>query len=95
MLENSQKTQDQANLFKMLGHPIRLTIVKGLLAKGECNVSYMDECLHISQSAISQHLAKLREAKIVDCRQVGNEKYYFVSDQYVATILAAMEEQHG
>ncbi|MGL5978879.1 MAG: ArsR/SmtB family transcription factor [Erysipelotrichaceae bacterium] len=90
-MQDQKSNQQQAMLFKMMGHPIRLTIIKGLLAKGECNVSYMDTCLQISQSAISQHLAKLKDAGIVDCRSEKNEKYYFVSNQQVAKLIATLE----
>ena len=45
----------KSELLKVLAHPIRLCIVKGLLEQGNCNVTYMKDCLQASQSTISQH----------------------------------------
>ena len=70
--------EEPAEMLKTLGHPVRLCIARGLMLKGRCNVSYMEECLGVSQSAISQHLSKLKNAGIVKGYRTGNEVYYEV-----------------
>ena len=60
------KYNDMAELLKVLSHPVRICIVKGLLEKGECNVSHMQNCLGMPQSTISQHLQKLKSAGIIE-----------------------------
>jgi ArsR family transcriptional regulator len=60
MEKDFNKYNEQAEILKVLAHPIRICIVKGLLEKGECNVSFMQDCLEIPQSTLSQHLQKLR-----------------------------------
>jgi len=72
---------EAAELLKVLAHPIRLCIVKGLIEKGECNVSYMQNCLNAPQSTISQHLQKLRAGGVIEGVRNGLEINYKVRDQ--------------
>ena len=87
---NYHKYSDTAELLKVLAHPVRLCIVKGLLEKGECNVSYMQECLDTPQSTVSQHLQKLRAAGIIEGRRNGLEIYYKVCDEKVAELVKVL-----
>jgi len=81
---------EPANLLKALSHPIRLCIVRGLMRKKKCNVSYMQECLDIPQSTISQHLQKLRGAGIVTTERKGLEVNYILADPRVEAIVNAL-----
>lgn len=72
---------EATELLKVLAHPIRLCIVKGLIEKGGCNVSHMQNCLNAPQSTISQHLQKLRAAGIIEGVRNGLEINYKVCDQ--------------
>ncbi len=93
--ENLSVLEDEADLLKAVAHPIRLCIVKGLLAEEGCNVSEMQHCLKIPQSTLSQHLAKLREAGILKSERNGLERnYYVVNDQIVKIIKVLNELQH-
>lgn len=86
--------EQPAEMLKALGHPVRLCIAKGLMSKGRCNVSYMEECLDVSQSAISQHLSKLKNAGIVKGYRSGNEIYYeVISDSAKKIINLLFEEE--
>ncbi|PJI07976.1 MULTISPECIES: ArsR/SmtB family transcription factor [Clostridium] len=76
-----------AELLKVIAHPARLCIVRGLLKKGECNVSYMTECMNCPQSTMSQHLQKLKSAGIIEGRREGTEIYYKVCNEKVAEII--------
>lgn len=52
-MDNNFKAYNQtADTLKALAHPVRLCILKGLLEKGSCNVSYMQECLELPQSTV-------------------------------------------
>lgn len=79
--------EEKAEILKTLGHPIRLCIVKGLLEQGENNVSYIQDCLDVPQSTLSQHLAKLKAAGIIDNERKGIEVYYRVSNMEVQRII--------
>lgn len=79
-----------AEILKALGHPIRLCITRGLISQGRCNVSYMEECLSVSQSGVSQHLSKLKNAGIVKGYRTGNEIYYEVISEPAKNIIRAI-----
>jgi len=74
-----KKYNEAADMLKVLAHPIRLCIVQGLLQNGECNVTHMKNCLGAPQSTISQHLQKLKAARIIEARRNGLEIYYSIS----------------
>lgn len=79
-----------AELLKVLAHPVRLCIVKGLIEKGECNVTYMQSCLDTPQSTTSQHLQKLRAAGIVEGKRNGLEINYRVCNVKVYELIKTL-----
>lgn len=85
--EEEKKIVDLAGLLKVVSHPARLCIVKKLYVEGESNVSYFTECMSISQSGVSQHLAKLRDLGIVEARRQGTEIYYELVDEDVKKLV--------
>ncbi|MFD0767482.1 ArsR/SmtB family transcription factor [Bacillus sp. CGMCC 1.60114] len=82
-----EKYEDIAEVLKVLAHPVRLCLVETMLTKGPTNVTTMYEKLGMPQSTISQHLAKLKAAKIVSGTRKGLEIYYEVVDERTKTIL--------
>lgn len=92
MEEREAMYQRQAEVLKALAHPVRLRIVRDLLECGCRNVSCMERATGQSQSAISQHLNKLKSAGVLACARSGNEVYYQVADQRVAAIIRALFE---
>ena len=79
-----------AEMLKVLAHPVRLCIVNGLLHECESNVTHMQECLDIPQSTLSQHLQKLRSAKIIEGKRNGLEINYSVCDDRAKLIIEAL-----
>ena len=67
----------EAEILKVLGHPVRLKIVAGLCSK-ECNVKYIWECLGLPQATVSQHLALLKNKGIISGKRDGVEVHYSV-----------------
>jgi DNA-binding transcriptional ArsR family regulator len=83
-MDKNFKTYNQtAEILKAIAHPVRLCILKGLLEKGSCNVTYMQECLELPQSTVSQHLQKLRSLGIVETERHGLEMIYSVKDERI------------
>lgn len=80
----------KAELLKILAHPVRLCIIRGLLEEGECNVNKMQACLDIPQSTLSQHLAKMRSARVVQDRRQGTEVFYQVINAEAARVVKAL-----
>ncbi|MFW6001003.1 MAG: ArsR/SmtB family transcription factor [Halanaerobium sp.] len=90
--ENLSVLEKEADLLKAVSHPIRLCIVKGLLAEEGCNVSEMQNCLKIPQSTLSQHLTKLREAGILKSERNGLERNYYVVNDQIVKIVEVLDE---
>lgn len=67
----------EAEILKVLGHPIRLKIVAGLTTE-TCNVKKIWECLELPQATVSQHLALLKNKGIIEGRRDGVEVFYHV-----------------
>ena len=80
----------QAEILKVLGHPIRLKIVAGLMSQS-CNVKKIWECLELPQATVSQHLALLKNKGIIEGRRDGVEVFYHVvSDEARMTVRALL-----
>ncbi|MGC8660770.1 MAG: ArsR/SmtB family transcription factor, partial [Desulfomonilaceae bacterium] len=77
----------EAEIFKALGHPIRLKIVYGLLKVGGCNVKNMQECLGLHQATVSQHLIHLKTRGIIQSSRQGLEMVYTVTDRWAKCIV--------
>ncbi|OPJ59594.1 ArsR/SmtB family transcription factor [Clostridium oryzae] len=90
MEKDFMKYNEKAELLKVLAHPVRLCIVKGLLETGECNVTHMQNCLEIPQSTLSQHIQKLRTAGIIEGRRNGLEINYRISNPLVIDLIKAL-----
>jgi DNA-binding transcriptional ArsR family regulator len=66
-----------ANIFKILMHPARLSILE-ILRDGEQCVCHLEAVLGYRQAYISQHLMMLREADLVEDRRDGARIFYRV-----------------
>ena len=80
-----------ADLFQALAHPVRLRILE-VLAQGEACVCHMEALLGYRQAYISQQLAVLREAGLVQSRQDGWNIYYSASDEGIYPLIDALQE---
>ena len=79
-----------AALFRSLGDPARLAIVRRL-ALGEARVVDLVEQLGLAQSTVSKHLACLRECGLVDSRPVGRASVFALTQPSLIDLLAAAE----
>ncbi len=88
---NISDYENASELLKLLGHPARLCILLGILEKDNsgCNVTYMQTCLNIPQSTVSQHLSKLKAAGIIKGVRNGLEiQYHIINDDIIKVIVA-------
>ncbi len=85
-------TRDQAervaDLFKVLGDPTRVLILRTLADAGEVCVRHLAEAVGTSQSSVSHHLRLLRATSLVRTRRVGREVYYRPDDEHVVQLIA-------
>lgn len=82
--------ENTVNIFKALACETRLKIVMGLLEKKECNVNLMAEKLGLAQPNVSQHLAILKSAGIIEGYRKGTQICYKVVDSQTENIIRAL-----
>ena len=80
-----------AALLRLLGNERRLMILCQL-ADGELPVGQIQPRVGLSQSALSQHLALLRDDGIVATRREGQSIYYRIADPGAERIIATLAE---
>jgi len=84
---------DQAAAFlKLLANEQRLLVLCHLVGDGEVSVNTLADQLELSQSALSQHLARLREDGLVTFRREAQTLYYRVSDPRVITVMKTLKK---
>ena len=87
--------EDSANraaaLLRLLGNERRLMILCQL-AQGELTVGQIQIRVGLSQSALSQHLALLREQEIVATRREGQSIHYRISDPSALRVIETLAE---
>ena len=77
----------KAEFFKTLGHPARIQILE-LLVQGERSVGELQAEVGLEGSHISQQLAVLRRAGVVEFRKQGNSVIYSVASPDMAELMA-------
>ena len=82
----------EAEILKVLGHPVRLKIIAGLMSES-CNVKKIWECLELPQATVSQHLALLKNKGIIDGRREGVEVFYKVVNKDAEAIVGSLFDQ--
>lgn len=79
-----------ATLLTLLGNKKRLVIL-GLLLDDEMSVGAIAEKVDLSQSALSQHLAKLRSVELVDTRRDRQMIYYSCNSDAVRQLMGTLD----
>jgi DNA-binding transcriptional ArsR family regulator len=87
-----QRAGEAAQLLKLLANETRLLILCRLVAEREMSAGAIVEALGLGQSAVSQHLAKLRDDDLVATRRDGQTIHYRIADQNVARIIAVLKD---
>src|SRR6478736_2731405 len=91
LLGFEKKAAEAATMLKALSNEKRLMILCKLLEHGEMSVNALIGHVGLSQSALSQHLARMREEKIVDTRRDAQQIFYRVADPRVREILGTLK----
>lgn len=87
--ELTSRSEDVAGYLKVLANPSRLLILCELNGT-ERSVSSLEAAVGLTQSALSQHLAKLRESGIVATRRDAQTIYYRLADPKAERIMATL-----
>jgi DNA-binding transcriptional ArsR family regulator len=90
--EFEARAAEAAQFLKLLANEHRLLVLCHLLAAGEASVSSLVEEAGLSQSALSQHLARLREDGLVTFRRDSQTLFYRVCDERAERVLAVLKD---
>ena len=82
-------TKEAASLLKALSNEKRLLIACALY-KGEKSVGELEEIVGLSQSALSQHLAKLRADDLVSTRRSAQTIYYSLNSEVINNVMGCL-----
>lgn len=85
---------DAARLLKLLANEQRLKVLCRL-SDGELSVSELAEYVDLTQSALSQHLAKLRADRLVATRRDGQTIYYRLADPMTERLIGVLCDIYG
>jgi DNA-binding transcriptional ArsR family regulator len=90
--ELARQAGDAAQLLKLLGNEKRLLVLCFLAARGEMTVGELVGVAKLSQSALSQHLARLRADGLVTFRRTSQTLHYRVADKRALRVMHVLKE---
>ncbi len=92
-IELLQESADQAAaLLQAVGNPKRLVILCLLIQQGEMSVGALNEMVALGPSALSQHLARMRQEGLVSYRREAQTLYYRIEDPNVAKLIGTLKD---
>ena len=80
-----------AAMLRAIGNEHRMLVLCLLIEHGEMTVGTLHEYVPLSQSALSQHLAKMREEGLVAFRREAQTLHYRIENPDVATLIATLK----
>ena len=86
-----QNATEAVTLLKGLANESRLMIMC-VLTEGEQSVGQLNQRIKLSQSALSQHLAVLREQGLVNTRRESQTIYYRLADSPAMSVIGLLHE---
>ncbi|MFO1103464.1 MAG: metalloregulator ArsR/SmtB family transcription factor [Methylocystis sp.] len=91
LLQLAPKAAEAESFLKALANRHRLMVLCQLHG-GELSVTKLQEAIGLSQSSLSQHLARLREDKLVKTRRESQTIYYSLANDNVSRIIGLLYE---
>ncbi|MGA4506556.1 ArsR/SmtB family transcription factor [Propionibacteriaceae bacterium G1746] len=95
-LEN-QYVELAVEVFGLLADATRVRIILALREHGELSVNHLAELVDKSPASVSQHLAKLRMARIVSTRQEAQRVFYRLANEHASQLVsdAIFQAEHS
>jgi ArsR family transcriptional regulator, virulence genes transcriptional regulator len=90
----NRNVDQAAKLLSTMGNARRLQIIC-ILLNSEIAVGALAERIGLSQSALSQHLAKLRKLNLVTARRDAQHLYYSLNSEAAVKVLETLEGIYG
>ena len=89
-----EQATEAAGLLKALSNASRLLVLCHLAEGAELSVNQLVDRVGLSQSALSQHLAKLREEGLVSTRKQAQTVFYRVADPRAERLLMLLQNMY-
>lgn len=86
------KMDEAAKLLKLIGNENRLLVLYLLLQCGELSVGAIHQHMSLGQSALSQHLGRMREQGLITYRRECQTLYYRISSPDIEKIVATLKD---
>ncbi|MHB1645942.1 MAG: ArsR family transcriptional regulator [Candidatus Acididesulfobacter diazotrophicus] len=90
-MESVRNFEEEAELLKTLGHPVRLKIIEVLITNQSC-VKNIWGSLGLPQATVSQHLVALKNKGIVSAKRDGVMMCYKLNDDTIEKIFNVLKE---
>lgn len=84
------KAAEVSATLRLLANEKRLLVLCRLALEGEMSVTALGAAVNLSQSALSQHLAKLRADGLVATRRQSQTLFYRIADERIGRLLTAL-----
>lgn len=85
---DSEYVELAVEVFSMLADATRVRLVLALRNAGEMSVNHLADVVEKPPAAVSQHLAKLRLARMVTTRQDGTRVFYRLADEHACDLVS-------
>lgn len=92
MIQLKQSAGEAAALLRALGNEARLLVLCLLSSQGEMSVGALQEEVGLSQSALSQHLARMRDESLVIYRREAQTLYYRIDNAKAERLVATLAD---
>jgi DNA-binding transcriptional ArsR family regulator len=94
---DSGYVEQAAEIFGMLADPTRVRLIVALADSGELSVNHLADIVDKTPAAVSQHLAKLRLARVVTNRRQGTTIFYALADEHAIDLVrnAVLQAEHS
>ena len=90
-----ENAAEAARLLRLLANERRLLLLCHLVGAGEMTVSALASRVGLSQPALSQHLAMLREDGLVATRKASQAVFYRLADPKAARLLEVLRDLYS
>ena len=87
-----ERTQEVSNVLRALGNPRRLKLLRLLTTRELSAAELNDHFPDVSQSALAQHLARLREEGLILTRRQSHTVFYSLAAGSAELIMAALDD---
>lgn len=83
---HSDRQNEMAQLFKVLGHPARIAIIEAIVKENSCVCGDLVTEIGLAQPTISQHLKELKKIGIIKGTVEGTSVCYCIDSENLANI---------